>query len=276
MNVDLYTFTDFREFLGSWLKARPQRSYGSLAKKMGCSKSLVAAIVTGDRVLQDHWIAPLVRAIGLDDAEARYFRDLVEVMDSTHRDRRQAAMTRVTGTQRFRRANTAGVATWRLYSCWYYGAILELARSSEFNGVPADIIDRLGPELSLEQVEEALDSLRELGLLRQEPAGGWTVSEVVLTSGHEIHQELVNLALYRLYPELLALAVESLDRVAGERRRFAFATVGIPRAALPDYKRLVSSFMEQVIALSTKEGEVEEVYQIGVQLFPVTNEVEGD
>jgi uncharacterized protein (TIGR02147 family) len=276
MDIDLYAFTDFREFLVSWLKARPQRSYGSLAKKMGCSKSLVAAIVTGDRVLQDHWIAPLVRATGLDEAEARYFRDLVEVMDSSHRDRRQAAMTRVTGTQRFRKANSASVATWRLYSCWYYGAILELARSPGFNGVPADIIARLGPALTLEQVEEALESLRELGLLRQEPTGEWTVSEVVLTSGHEIHKELVNLALYRLYPELLELAVESLDRVPGERRRFAFATVGIPRAALPDYKRLVSSFMEQVIALSTKEGEVEEVYQIGVQLFPVTNEVEGD
>lgn len=276
MHIDLYAFTDFREFLGSWLKARPQRSYGSLAKKMGCSKSLVAAIVTGDRVLQDHWVAPLVRATGLDEAEARYFRDLVEVMDSSHRDRRQAAMTRVTGTQRFRKANSASVATWRLYSCWYYGAILELARSPGFNGVPADIIARLGPALTLEQVEEALESLRELGLLRQEPTGEWTVSEVVLTSGHEIHKELVNLALYRLYPELLELAVESLDRVPGERRRFAFATVGIPRAALPDYKRLVSSFMEQVIALSTKEGEVEEVYQIGVQLFPVTNEVEGD
>jgi uncharacterized protein (TIGR02147 family) len=276
MDVDLYAYTDFRQFLVAWLGARPARSYGSLAKKLGCSKSLVAAFVTGDRVLQEHWIPPLVRVIGMDEAEARYFRDLVEVMDSSHRDRRQAAMTRVTGTQRFRKANAGGVATWKLYSCWYYGAILELARGPGFNGVPADIVARLGPTLTLEQVEEALESLAELGLLREEPSGEWTVSEVVLTSGHEIHKELVNLALYRLYPELLELAVDSLERVPGERRRFAFATVGIPRAALPDYKRLVSTFMEQVIALSTKEGEVEEVYQIGVQLFPVTNEVEGD
>lgn len=270
MDIDLYAFTDFREFLVSWLKVRPQRSYGSLAKKMGCSKSLVAAFVTGDRVLQDHWIAPLVRATGLDEAQARYFRDLVEVMDSSHRDRRQAAMTRVTGTQRFREANRAGVATWKLYSCWHYGAILELARRPDFNGAPETIRSHLGPELNVEQVQEALDSLRELGLLTQDADGAWIVSEVVLTSGHEIHTELVNLALYRLYPELLRLAAEALDQVPGPRRQFAFATVGIPRDAVPDYKRLVSSFMEQVIALSSKGEQVDEVYQLGVQFFPLT------
>ena len=69
--------------------------------------------------------------------------------------------------------------------------------------------------------------------------------------------------------------MESLDRVPGARRQFAFATLGIPGAALPEYKRLVSSFMEQVIALSTQEGDVEEVYQIGVQLFPLTADLAG-
>lgn len=270
MDIDLYAYTDFREFLAAWLGARPQRSYGSLAKKMGCSKSLVAAIVTGDRVLQDHWIPPLLRAIGLDEAQGRYLRDLVELMDSPHRDRRQAAMTRVTGTQRFRQANAEGVATWKLYSCWYYGAILELARSPDFTGAPADIVARFGPKLEEEQVQEALDALRALGLLTPQPDGTWAVSEVVLTAGHEIRRDLVNLAMYRLYPELLGLAVEALEQVPGARRQFAFGTFGIPSSALPEYKRLVSTFMEQVIALSSRGGQVDEVYQLGVQLFPLT------
>jgi uncharacterized protein (TIGR02147 family) len=78
------------------------------------------------------------------------------------------------------------------------------------------------------------------------------------------------MAIYRYYQQMNAMAEGALD-IPKELRELSGLTVAIPRRLLPEVKERIRAFRREMHDfLSQFESEAEEVYQVNVQMFPLT------
>ena len=70
---------------------------------------------------------------------------------------------------------------------------------------------------------------------------------------------------------MLERATEAIDAFAQEARQFGGLTVAIPVSLVPRLKQELAAFQERFLHLcDTAEGPPEQVYQLNVQLFPLS------
>jgi uncharacterized protein (TIGR02147 family) len=77
----VFEFTNYREYLASWIVSRGDHSYGlkgRIAEVLGISSSLLSQILKGDKSLTPDQSSDLCDYLGLNELESDYFHLLVE------------------------------------------------------------------------------------------------------------------------------------------------------------------------------------------------------
>jgi uncharacterized protein (TIGR02147 family) len=142
----------------------------------------------------------------------------------------------------------------------YY--ILTLMQTAGFRSDPEWIADRLG--LPLSKTREALERLIRIGLLRRGRGGVlFGITDGLTTS------DLPSAALRASHAQTLREAIEVLETVPRELRTITSSTVALDPAKLPQAVKLIRNFRRGLCEL-LQDGERLEVYNLNVQLVPVT------
>ena len=61
-----------------------------------------------------------------------------------------------------------------------------------------------------------------------------------------------------------------LDIVPGERRDISAMTLGVAKDRLPQIKRAIQQFRQEILKLVSEDHSPEEVVQVNIYMFPVT------
>jgi uncharacterized protein (TIGR02147 family) len=266
----VYDYIDFRKFLRDHFEAskrtKPQYSFRYFSRRAGLSSSnFLKLVMDGKRNLGAQTLEGFVAALKLDAKEALFFRDLVTLAQAETVAERNRAFERVSANLRFRRARRLDGPLFRYLSRWYYPAIRELAARPDFREDPKWIGKQLYPTITTGQAKAALKTLEELGLLIRE--GGKLVrGEPSLTTGHEVRSVVIP-AYHRMMIERAAWAV---DAVPPDERDVSAQTVCIRGSSLADLKDRIHRFREEMLERCDSETEPERVYQLCIQLFPLS------
>jgi uncharacterized protein (TIGR02147 family) len=287
--VRIYDYIDFRRFLIDWFEAKAGRpSQRGFAKKAGCGPSLLSMILKGERELGMERAERFCETLKLDADETRYFIDLLQFRQSASRLHRQQAWERIRVSRRFRTASRVTDRTYELFARWYYPAIIELARCKSWRDEPAWLAATLVPTISIEQAAEALEALEALGMLVRDSAGSLVSNADDWVTDHEVEQRAVALGVFERNLWHLSRAATALDEVHWSRRHYSVNTLAVPADRLDALKKTIERFQEEVIQLCVGADPLEdgqepldpaapidgEVYQIGVQLFPLQEDPE--
>jgi uncharacterized protein (TIGR02147 family) len=271
---DLYSFLDYRRFLDEWFLSRkaanPRFSHRAFARKAGqASPSLLLHVIARRRNLTAATTAAFSEAMGLKGADAEFFEALVELDQAASPDDRAAAWERVRAARRFREARRIDGEAVEYLSCWYYPAVRELATCADFREDPEWIAGILRPRITPAQARKALDLLLSLGLLQRTPTGGLEVTAASVVTPHEV----AAMAAYEYHRSMLARAAEALTTAAPNERHFCGVTVAIPVSLVPMLKHELGALQERLLDLcDSAEGRRERVFQINLQLLPLTAE----
>ncbi len=263
---------DYRVFLQAWFDARAGRpSKRRFAARVHCSPSLLSAIIGGSRVLSLDRAEVFADQLQLDDDERRYFLALVTLEEGFAETERERALETILSTRRFHGARRLDDETWALLSRWYVAAVAELSRCEGFRGDAGWIAATVVPPISIDQAQEALDLLLELGALRRDDAGELVHGDAVWTTGHHVSPGMVSLALRRQHRSVLNLAERALDEAPPDDRLFSTLTFAAPDALLPELRRRLERFQEELVRLvSGTEDRGQRVWHLGVQLFALS------
>jgi len=142
-------------------------------------------------------------------------------------------------------------------------AIVTLMDVKDFQSNPIWIAKRLG--LSLNRVEMALERLISAGLVIKDEAGNFkkTFSKLGTTI------DILSPALQKAHLEDLDIAKEKLGRVDVHKRNYSSTTIAVNPAKMEKAKMVIYEFRQKMRALM-EQGDRSEVYQLCVQLFPLT------
>lgn len=262
MPFDPYAHDDYRSLVNAWFADRDGRpSQRAFADQVGLSAATVSYVKLGRRELNPSWVQTWARAMGLDDDAAHYLAALVD-LESPSRARRVAARATVRALQHFRRS--ARIDEDRLIALdpWYHAAILELAACAGFRE-DARWIASLLPEVTEQQVDVALRTLRDAGLL--------PISGDALVTPQDVSPGQLAATLREWYLTALDHAGAALTTVPAAERRFSSVMVAVPAAALPEVARRMAEMERGLVELcSGLEGERDRVYQLSMVLVPIS------
>ena len=271
-----YEHLDHRVFLGAWFAAKkaanPRYSHRLFARRASVSVSLLSHVVSGERNLTATTTEAFIQAMGLRAGEARFFRLLVAFDAASTADERNLIWEQISTTRRFREARGIEGLAFEYLSSWTYPAIRELASHPRFEADPRWIAARLRPPITPAEARRALDELQRLGLL-VERDGRLVPAEASVATP----PELTSLAVRNYHHGMIGKGQEAIERFPGSERHLLAITVGVPRHLLPRLKEEATAMMQRLMNLCDAEASpTEQVVQINLQLFPLTEAIPAD
>ncbi len=153
-----------------------------------------------------------------------------------------------------------------LISDWYHYAILELVRLQEFRPDTRWIARVLG--ISPDEVNVALQRLIHLNLLEMADRDRWIDKSGDTTASIN---DFTHVAIQRLSEQVHKLSLTAVREVPAGYQDHSSTTIAINSTRLPAAIEQIARFRRQLVECLALDKERDDVYQLEISLFPLTN-----
>lgn len=233
-------------------RRNPRYSVRAFARALGTDSSALSKILTGRRNLTASMHRHLGRGLGYSPVEVVRFGSYQERLARKRSLKKPTPIFRPMDQEVF-----------EVIAGWYHHAILELAQTRAFRSDPKWIAQRLG--ISAGETHIAIERLIKVGLLRKK-AGQLLV---VHTHNSTVDKTFTTATAMRLQKQVLEMSAVALEEIPYEKRIHTSTTMAIDSQRMEEARLLIKRFRRQLNSLMS-QGECDEVYQLGVSFFPLT------
>lgn len=282
----LSDYMNYRQFLADFYKFKRQSSKGSLraynyavfsAAANIKSPNYLKMIIEGKRNLSDDMIGKFGKALGFNKEQTEEFRLLVQFTQATDPADRNMYLKKLSEhrvgvklkTGEIDRKSFEKVPNW---VAWIIYAMVDQEGVSFDNTALKKL---LRGKASEDEIENALASLLNSGDLRRDEVTGELKKARSLTeSPEDIPVALVR----KLQSQLMYLGLESLYQDQPTEREFGTLTMSLTKAEFEEIKfklRQMRKSINKDNSIARMKSKGERVYQLNIQLFPVTNAADG-
>jgi uncharacterized protein (TIGR02147 family) len=271
--MDIYSFTDYRLFLKKFYETLKQQnkrlSTRAFARMAGISSpSFFKMVIEGARNLTPNSIAKFAKALKLDARQTAYFEALVLFNQADSEKERDTYFQRLSQLRPKVKLSGLEKHQYDFFKKRHYVVIREMAALPGFKNDPEWIAKHLSPPIQPEEAKEAVEALVKLRLLSVNEKGNLYQTDPSITT----HPEVDSYDLFLLYLDMISMAKQALVRVLPDMRDFSSLTIPLPKSRIDDVKRKILEFRQDLIDYVSKmEPDYHEVFQMNVQLFPVTH-----
>jgi uncharacterized protein (TIGR02147 family) len=276
--VNILEFLDYKAYLQAFRKEAMSHgvdmAYSTIAKKIGYpSEEIAQGIFEGKERLTDHGkIYKLSRFLGHDYPKSNFFHNLVCFNEANDYDESNYYL-RALNKFSLPPGQALRYQHHQFFSRWYIAVVREMIVMPEFQGDYKKIGVHLVPPIPEEEVEEAVQILSDLKLIRKNEDGSWFQASPTLDTGSEIR----NSAIFHMQDQTLKLARKALREQDLDVRDISTMSMGISKKGIPEVKKLIKEFRQKVYALSLNwEKELDRVYQLNIQFFALSNAIDED
>lgn len=269
---NLFDYFDYREYLQDYYlfhkKKNSAYSYRLFARKAKLgSPNYLKLVVDGKRRITDRTLYQFARGLGLNRDEEKYFRELVMYQEVSDPDSKEQHLRSLLKYQEKQRTPTLLKADrMKFLLDWHHGIIRELVSTKDFSEEPAWIARRLGNKITEAQAKESLELLSRLQIIRRGESGRLEQCEPLLTSSDEVPSHVLR-SLHRTF---LRKAINSIFAAPMERRELSGLVLSVPNNRLKEIKEEIKEFRKKLNRKYGLDREADEVYFVGLYMFPVT------
>lgn len=269
---NVFKYMDYRQYLVDHYNFSKDRSshfsYQYIAQKVGVDTSNLAKVYQKQRHLPQKSIEQFQSVLALNEREFDYFKVLVGLAKSKNEIKAQELFNKLLHLQESQ-PRLIDVNEYHFYSQWYYTAIYGLLDCVSFRGNYKDLAEMLTPVISVRQAKEAISLLLKLGLICIKENGEYRPTEKVLSTG----EEWKSLAVKNFQKQTIELAQRALDKISKESRDITTLTFSASSEDLKKLRKLNLEYRKKVISLISQADNGSTVYQMNMQLFPMSKEV---
>jgi uncharacterized protein (TIGR02147 family) len=269
--LSLFDYLDYREFLRDFYLEQKRKnstySFRYLAQKTNVDPAHIARVFQLKRHLSDKSLAPFIQLCKFSDEERNFFDRLVAFnLARTEQQAKQAfeALISLSSVK----SHTLRPDQYAFYTRWYYTAVRALIALRPLKMHDAGAMAKmLSPRISPRQARDAVNLLLKLGLVHTGDNGTLLCRDTHVTTGPTWR----SFAAKTFQAETIRLAAESLDRHPKELRDISTVTVGIKRGRMEEMRQKIADFRKSIMRLAEENQEPDDVYQLNIQLFPLTD-----
>ena len=273
----IFSYIDYRAFLNDYYEEQKKNtrffSYRYFAKNAGInSPNFLKQIIESKRNLTNLTIKKFTTALKLNEKESHFFRHLVlfnQAKTSQEKQEHYAIMLSMMHTIKEQRL-TADQHEY--YNKWYVPVIRELVCLYDFKDNFTKIAAAVSPPIKSREARFAVKLLLKLGLIEKQSDRTYrqTTSAIISNSA------VARMAVRNFNREMLKKADTALDNTPVEERQIYGVTIGISKACYDVLVSEMAAFRDRVVAITNNDKYSNRVYQMHLQLFPLSKELETD
>lgn len=266
----VFAFTDYRAFLKAYYEAMKAQSdffsfrYFSKMAGLG-SPNFLKLVMDGERGLSADGIERFIRALKLKAAEARFFRQLVLMNQAATPEERDYHARQLFRSKMLKKLKPLTPDLYAYYAEWFHIPMRELVVRSDFKDDPVWIARQFTPPITEGQARSGMEVLARLGLIEKNASGRWRQTDMIVTTGDEVPSTTV----MDYQRTMIQMGAAALERFTHEERDVSSLTLGVSRAKAKEIRDRIRAFRKDLLAIAGEEQKVEEIMQIGFQLFPL-------
>ena len=266
-----YQYSDFRQFLLDYYEERKRISafsWREFSKAAGfTSSSYMKVVCDGKSKLSKIGVERVATAIGLTGFELDYFRAMVKFGQAASEETKKAAYRDMLAIAKVHKVRVLEGDLFAYYDTWRNPMMRELAPLMP-GATPGEMAKMCYAETSAQEVRESLDFLTKTGLLKKEKDGRFAQSETSVSGT----PDATRLALRGMHRQMAQLAAPALELPTNERN-FSGVTMGVSKGTYDRIVSLIDEFRSKIIAIAAEDKNIEQVYRLNLQLFPLTKSV---
>jgi uncharacterized protein (TIGR02147 family) len=274
-------YMDYRQFLKEFYAYRKHQSRSEIrpynyqvfsAAANIKSPNYLKMIIEGRRNLSDDMILKFARALNLDKAQTEDFRLLVSFTQAPDPAERNVFLKQLSEYRVGQKLKSGEIdkRTWDKTPGWVAWIIYAMIYQEGVRFDTRSIRTLLRAKATEEEINQAIDSLISSGEISRDAESG------ILSKTHNMEQpEEIPVALVRkLQAQLMYLGLESLYQDSPTEREFGTLTLSLNKEEFEEIRfklRQMRKALHKDNAISRSAKKGERVYQLNLQLFPVTN-----
>lgn len=271
--LSIFGYQDFRRFLLDWWQARqalePDLSKSEMSRRLGLpnTRSYFTDVLAGKKVTE-LFVDRFLVALELTAEEGRFFRALVQFNQAETPEDREVAFDRLVSLNRtpHRRLDPR---EYSYYRHWWNGAVRAVLAIEDHADDWDRLAARIQPAITARQAREAVDLMRELGLVALDERGVWKPTETTLSTGSDNRDELV----LQMQMQQFDLARRAIMTRFRDPKEIATSTLSLSRGGVELVRQRVERFRSDVRSIAHKDPDpADRVYSLCLALFPLTTE----
>jgi uncharacterized protein (TIGR02147 family) len=267
----IYEYLDYRHFLADLFESLraddSSMSFRSFARMAGSSSPNYLQLIR-DRKLNigAGAIHALSRALHLPAKERKYLEYLAAFDHAKTHEEKDRWFRIILIAREYTSVRSLDKKQYDLFSHWYIPVIRELLVQPSLKGDPARIGEAIIPPVSTAKVRKAIDLLVSLGLVVATGDGGWAQAARAVSTPSEV----LSLAVTTYHKKVIELAGKAIERFAPDERDIRSVTLGVSREGYAEVKMRMEAFWKELLAFSETQKTADRVYQVNLQLFPMS------
>ncbi|MCJ8275695.1 MAG: TIGR02147 family protein [Bdellovibrionales bacterium] len=268
---NIFEYRDYRCFLGDLYEYYKSTtdffSFRYFAKRAGFkSPNYLKLVIEGQRNISGESIDKFCYGLKLNKEESEFFSRLVEFNQAPNNSQKAESALRLIQSKIYKKMAPLDEEQLKYYSQWYQVGIRELSLCESFIEDSQWIGQQFTPKIEKSKVDEALDTLTKLGLLGRDENGKLMPTNNNVATANEVTSPLVTL----YHKQMMDRAKDSLDLHKGSEREVSSVCVPVSEETFQKMKKRIQEFRKEMMALAENDSSADRVYQMNIQLFPLT------
>jgi uncharacterized protein (TIGR02147 family) len=268
--ASVFDYSDYRQFIKDYYErhktVNPLFSYRYLSQKAGINSApFYKFIIEGKRNLTKATILKTCVALKLNDREAEYFENLVFFNQAKTVAEKNHFFERLVEKQRHRSVAKIREDQFEYFSKWYHCVVRELACMLDFKDDYARLSKCLHPAITPQEAAKSVKLLLSLGFLKK-INDRYHQTEPLLSTGYGLaSHQVINFQIMMLHK-----AIEAFDRCKQHERLTSATTLAVSHATYEKMVEKLRSMRAELLELARCDAGSDSVYELTINLFPLT------
>ena len=273
----IFSYIDYRSFLKDYYEEQKKNSrsfsYRYFAKKAGInSPNFLKLIIESKRNLTVLTIGKFITALKFNEKEAKFFRHLVFFNQAKSAQEKQLHYTVMLSMMHTVKEQRLTALQHEYYNHWFVPVVREIVSMHDLKGDYKKLAATVLPPISIREARFAIKLLKKLDMIEQLPDGKFRQTASAIISDSSVGR----MAVRSFNREMLRKAEIALDKTPIEERQIYGVTIGISKACYDVLAAEMAAFRDRVVAITNADTNSNRVYQMHLQLFPLSQEPGAD
>ncbi|HKP94456.1 MAG TPA: TIGR02147 family protein [Fibrobacteria bacterium] len=264
---DIFQYLEYRIYLADFVEWKQSGnahfSKRAFSQKYFGSTGILYAVIQGDRDLGPKLRVRCAAALALSEKENEYFDLLVQHNQARQDLERNFLFEKLS---RFRNSKPWVVAEkqYKYYAKWYYAVVFSYFGLDKKKSTPKEIAAEIFPPLTEKQVQEAIDLLMELELVKKSDRG------YLLTRNHLVSGGFSGEVALEYNRQIQGLTIDLAKDDITRFKAFSTHVTTVSNESLKAIRNKFSAFQAEMKDIIAKDKGTDKVCTVVFQIIPNT------
>lgn len=268
----ILTYHNYRDYIQDFYteyKVRSSLTWQKFAENAGFAAVSYLKLVSQNKAnLSDEGIEKTARSMHLVGYEKDYFRELVHFDQAVSAAEKEESFKNITEIAAKYNAVILKDDEYDLYSNWQNLVLREMVSQLPPKAKSFNVARQFIQPVTANEVSQALKFLKRKGLIKQNEDGSFVQTDKVLSTGDK---NIVSQSVRAFHQKMSEFGSDAIRNEPLEERNVSDLVVGVTKDDYNEIVKEIRAFRKKVLAIATRSDEMERVYCMHINLFPLTH-----